>query len=394
MTSAEPGCARRKLNVVFVGAFKQTAKDGAVGGSLYAARSLVTSGLAERVRWMLVDTTGRSVPPPSIPVRAFFAVRRSVRFALTVGRPSADVALIFSGSHLGFLEKGVMALFSRAMGKAVVFCPRAGTMRDAVEKSGLQRWYVRFVLSRCDVVVCQGETWRTFYKQLTNLPYERLVSIPNWISLPDYSTIGRGRGSRGPVVFLYMGWIERSKGVLDLIQAVHRRRSDLGDALVVIHGRGSALNEAQSLAKELGLENRIRFGGWVLGEQKRAALGESDVLVLPSYREGMPNALLEGMAAGMAVIATRVGGIPDVVDDGTSGLLVEPADVEALGEALVRLAQNQGERERMAMAARETIARHHDLEKAWPQMLTAIRAAADRRPRVKGIRGRLWSSLR
>src|SRR5262249_2153283 len=101
-------------------------------------------------------------------------------------------------------------------------------------------------------------------------------------------------------------------------------------------------------------------------------------LVLPSYVEGMPNALLEGMAAGLPVIASRVGAIPDVVEDGVSGLLVEPRDVEALSRALARLADSPSDRWRMGKAAQDKIDRDHDAAVAVPRVVEALRAVSVR----------------
>ncbi len=142
----------------------------------------------------------------------------------------------------------------------------------------------------------------------------------------------------------------------------------------MICGKGSVLPEAQRLVTELALDGLISFEGWVLGEQKRAVLAESDVLVVPSHREGLPNALLEAMAAGMPVIAARVGAIPDVVEEGVSGLLIDSGDVDALARALARLAMDSDERARLGRAGQEKIARDHDIGVAWPRMLAAMRA--------------------
>jgi glycosyltransferase involved in cell wall biosynthesis len=374
--TAETGDAQA-LTVVFVGAFQPAAKDGATGGSLVAARSLVRSALAEHVRWVLVDTTGRSVPPPPLPVRALFAARRMVQFTSAVRRTNVDAALIFAGGSYGFVEKGTMALVARAAGKPVLFSPRSGTMIDDVTRSGIQRWFVRAVLSRCDRIICQGETWRRFYQELTGLPDERLVSIPNWIDTTEYAAIRRDPRPERPPTFLYLGWLETYKGVLDLLRAIHLRLEQLAGANVIICGRGSAGAEAQRLTERLGLQSGVSFRGWVLGEEKLSVLADSDVLVLPSHVEGMPNALLEGMAAGLPAIASRVGGIPDVVIDGETGLLFAPGDTDALSRALVRLAHDAAERMRMGRAAQDKIARDHDIRVAWPRMLKAMRSIAN-----------------
>lgn len=348
-----------------------------MGGSQIAARSLVSSRLAQHVHWVLVDTTSRSVPPPSLPVRALFAVSRLGAFVPAVMRSSTDATLIFASANFSFVEKGVMAMISKVAGKPVLMSPRSGAMLESLARSRLLRWFTRAVLSRCDLVVCQGETWRKFYQDLTGLPDHRLMSIPNWVSLAEFSSIRPLQLRDGPPVFLYLGWIEEYKGTLDLIHAVHRSRAELGAARVVICGRGGAMAEAQRLTETFGLQEVISFRGWVLGDQKRAVLAESDVLVLPSHLEGMPNAILEAMATGLPVIATRVGAIPDIVAEGATGLLIDAGDVAALAAALVRLAKDPVERLRMGRAAREKIARDNDIEVAWPRILAALRAVVD-----------------
>jgi glycosyltransferase involved in cell wall biosynthesis len=374
----------KPITVLFVGGFREKTGDGAVGGSLVAARSLVSSGIARHVEWILLDTTMRSVPGPPLPVRVLFAARRVVRFVLSARRDTTDLVLIFAGTNWGFVEKGVMALVAKAMGKPVLFSPRAGPMKDFL-RIPVAHAFAREVLSRCDRVICQGDTWTMFYRELTGLPERRVISIPNWVDLADFAFVPRTTQSDRATVILYLGWLERSKGVLDLIHAVDRYRSSLGNAKLILCGGGGAADEARELTRTLGLEDMISFPGWVHGEEKRRLLTSSDILVLPSHSEGMSNAVLEGMACGLAVLATRVGAIPDVVEDGRSGVLVEARDVDALGQALVRLVQDPEERARLGRGARETVARGHDLEGAWKRMLTVMHdALGDRRSRPQG----------
>jgi glycosyltransferase involved in cell wall biosynthesis len=196
----------------------------------------------------------------------------------------------------------------------------------------------------------------------------------------DYARMPRKAHDSEPPVILYLAWVERSKGVLDLIRAVHRFRSELEEARVVVCGGGSALTEAKELCRNLGVERVFSFPGWVHGDDKRRLLAGSHILVHPSHCEGMPNAVLEGMASGLAVVASRVGAIPDLVEDGRSGMLVEPGDADGLGRALVRLVQHPHERLRLGKAAREAVAREHDVEQAWRRILETMREAmAERR---------------
>jgi glycosyltransferase involved in cell wall biosynthesis len=105
-------------------------------------------------------------------------------------------------------------------------------------------------------------------------------------------------------------------------------------------GDGHYTSIARDFVAERGLNERVRFHGWLRGPQLRDALEAADVLVLPSWAEGMPNAVIEAMAAGVAVITTPVGSIKDFIIDGEHGLLVPPKDAKALESALRRVIED------------------------------------------------------
>jgi glycosyltransferase involved in cell wall biosynthesis len=99
-----------------------------------------------------------------------------------------------------------------------------------------------------------------------------------------------------------------------------------------------------------------RWLGWIEGEKLRGLYAESSIFVLSSTSEGMPMALLEAMSRGMAIAATAVGGVPEVLEDEVEGLLVSPGDIVALADALARLAADRDLRERLGRAARDRAA--------------------------------------
>src|SRR5690606_16750978 len=125
--------------------------------------------------------------------------------------------------------------------------------------------------------------------------------------------------------------------------------------------QGPLQDELEALHITLGLGDRFRFLGYRDGVPR--LLAAADVSVMSSVFEGFPLAVLEALAAGAPVVATRVGGVPDAVTDGIEGLLVDPGDVEALATAIVTLAADPARRRTMALAARERGA-GFDVEKA------------------------------
>lgn len=125
---------------------------------------------------------------------------------------------------------------------------------------------------------------------------------------------------------------------------VRRRRPDL-DAAFVIVGDGEMSGALKGLAESLGVADRVRFAGW--REDLAALYGALDIVALTSLNEGTPLALIEAMAAGKPVIATSVGGVPDIIEDGANGILVKNNDISAFAERLIALIEDKGLRQRL-----------------------------------------------
>ena len=129
-------------------------------------------------------------------------------------------------------------------------------------------------------------------------------------------------------------------------------------------------------ARALGIADALDFPGWVGGERKQALLERAALLVLPSHVENMPISVLEAMAAGDPVVATRIGAIPEMVEHGVTGLLVPPGDVPALAGALEELLADPARRERMGEAGRARAARHYSVDHVMPRLEAIYRESS------------------
>ncbi len=159
-------------------------------------------------------------------------------------------------------------------------------------------------------------------------------------------------------VALFVGHLTELKGVADLIEALGSM-TGASRPFAVLVGDGPLRAALEARVAELGLADSVHFAGKVPHDDVGAWLGACDVLVLPSRSEGLPTVVCEAMLAGRAVIASRVGGTPELVEDGATGMLVEPGDVPALAAALADVAHNPGRTEAMgelaAVRARDTL---------------------------------------
>jgi glycosyltransferase involved in cell wall biosynthesis len=218
------------------------------------------------------------------------------------------------------------------------------------------RRIVRDTLSRADRVVVLSSQWRDFFVREVGVPERKVVILYNPTSLPRELPARTGRTR---VQFLFLGRIGERKGAMHLLQAFGQLPVDLRARAHLIFAGDGEVDALRMAARELG--EAVQVHSWVDTVQRDALLAESDVFVLPSFQEGVPMAMLEAMAYGLPVITTPVGGIPDVVTDGTEGYLIAPGDVGALTRAMAALIENESLRLTLGTNAR-TRAERFDVE--------------------------------
>lgn len=172
------------------------------------------------------------------------------------------------------------------------------------------------------------------------------------VSVPPPAVAAAPAGAR-PNVVLFLGRLEARKGIYDLLDALAGVREAVPDVRLVCAGDGDRTGVAR-YAERLGIGDAVRFTGWVGPSGKRALLETAAAFVLVSYDEALPMSLVEAMSAGVPAIVSPVGGIPEVVQDGVSGLFVAPGDRQGLERRLKRLLLDRPLAERIGAAARES----------------------------------------
>ena len=155
---------------------------------------------------------------------------------------------------------------------------------------------------------------------------------------------------REPIV-LFVGWIAESKGVFDLLAAWERVAVACPHVELWIVGPDRTRGQFVREVRARGWEGRIKLTGLLPSHDVANLMRQAQILCLPSHGEGTPNCVMEALACGLPVVATRVGGIPDIVEDKKSGILVDKGDVQGLSAALVSLLRDSQERIRMGEAA-------------------------------------------
>ncbi len=253
---------------------------------------------------------------------------------------------VHMATQASFWRKAAFAVLVVVCGKPLVLHLHSGKM-PAYYQQQLGRFgqnLFRWLLRKATRVLVLTPEWLEWVQSVE--PACRAQVLFNPVLIPELDST-----PREPASILFLGRMDENKGVRLLLQAMVPLLAKYPDLLVRIGGDGD-WPAIEAFAQSLGLAGHVQYLGWVVGEDKRRLLACSTLYALPSYKEGLPMGVLEAMACGLPVVATSVGGIPSVRENGQHGLLIEPGSVAQLSAALDRLLADPALRLRMATAAR------------------------------------------
>lgn len=290
--------------------------------SVYRANGLFT---ADSCLYLTTAVEGSGVR------KLLIAALAMARFFVMLLKGRVALLHVHGASHSSFWRKQVFMRMARYFEVPVIFHLHGGEFRQFVDVRISTRARRRVVeaLGACRLILCLNEEVRAWLQAL--VPPVTVQVMPNPIDLRAHAQSGVVREHR----VLYLGRLERDKGVFDLLEAFANVAQHMPQSHLTLCGTGSAKDELEKWVQQNGIATQVTFPGWVDGDAKDMLLRQAGVFVLPSYAEGMPMAVLECMAAQTPVVATRVGAIADMLESGASGIVVEPRDIGALGDAIL-----------------------------------------------------------
>lgn len=263
-----------------------------------------------------------------------------------------DVCIAFFG-----IPSGPAAWLLRQLaGTPYIVSLRGGDVPGFLPKD-LGRWHfftvgiTRFLWRNAEAVVANSEGLRTLARNaLSSLDFKL---IPNGVDVELFHPATRKEEATGPVRLLFVGRLCPQKnvhGLLDSMKLLPKGKWELH-----LVGDGPLREELQAHARRFGLTEQVLFHGWVPREKLTRMYREAGIFVFPSMQEGMPNTVLEAMASGLPVVASRIEGCEDIIRDGQNGLLVPAGDIAALANALRRLLDDEKMRDYIGIAGRDTV---------------------------------------
>ena len=231
---------------------------------------------------------------------------------------------------------------------------------------------IKYMFRRADHIIVLGSSDYELMLSDLRLEPKRVTIIPNAVPAPPAATPETTPDANG-VRILFLGNLSRRKGVHDLVDALASARLARLPWRATLAGGGHELETFREQATRTGVADKIDFLGWLPTPEVRGLLASSDILVLPSYDEGLAMSVLEGMSYGLAIVCTPVGALAEAIEDSVSGLIVRPGDVDGLSLALWRCIDDAALRKRLRLGARKRFAAQYDVQlyppRYWPFMM-------------------------
>jgi len=336
------------------------------GGVAAVVSVLRHNGLFERERVRYVATHREG----SAAVKARGALSGFWQTLLACFSQRPSVVHVHAASRASFVRKSIVLLIARMAGCKTIFHLHGGGFRQfaTVEAGTLMRRWIRHTLEASSVVITLSNGWAGFVRGFA--PRSRVAVVPNSVPLPPASSVQEEPGR-----ILFLGRLEASKGVFELLGAGALLAAKFPSLRLVFGGEGDA-EALRKKAAGLGIGERVELPGWLGARERDEQLARASVFCLPSHAEGLPMSMLEAMAAGRAVVASSVGGIPETIADGDNGLLVPPRDAAALAGRLEQVLGDEALRARLARNARVTIEQHYSTEVVCGQLSALYRELA------------------
>ena len=331
-----------------------------------ASRHGMVEGRSNRVTRLAARVAARLLER-----RHFEANLLAIRRALEAG-PRPDVIHIVNGGYPGAASCAAAAKAASDLGIPRKLFSVLST-HDPVHQR-VERAVERELLADVDVFVANSESGRQSLVRLRGFPPERVVTVHTGIPAPSPDAdaakklrslwLGDGELLVGTLGALYP--LKGHRYLIEALPAALRRAPGLRLAIV---GDGESLEALKAQARELGVERAVRFPGYFQGDAI-AALAAFDVLAHPtSQTEGLPYSVLEAMALGKPILATTVGGVPEAIENGVTGLIVPPASAPPLADALAALAGDPALARRLGDEARRRQRERFSLERATADTL-------------------------
>lgn len=236
---------------------------------------------------------------------------------------------IHGAANASFYRCRMFIRLAKKFGKKVILHEHAADFVEFFNAAGDKVDIIK-TINACDCLIVLSNSWKDYFASI-GIEESKIHVLNNIVSPPEAENKPHDDGK---LHLMYMGEISNRKGAFDLLKAVSYNKEYFKDRLLLRMGGNEVDGDIRTYIKEHGLEGFVSYEGWISGQKKTDCLTWEDVYILPSYNEGLPIAILEAMSYSHPVISTPVGGIPEVVENGVNGILVQPGNTHEIADAI------------------------------------------------------------
>ncbi len=319
------------------------------GGMTSVVDNYFNYGLNQKVDLKYIET----INDKNKFLKALKEIKGKIEFLTNVKK--YDIIHIHMASRRSTFRKGKYVRIAKKFNKKVILHIHGAEYKIFFnECNEKQKKYVIKTLNLADKIIVLSEEWKEYFSKLVNP--QKIVVIYNSIVLPE--DLKKDLETQN---LLFLGRFGKRKGIYDLIEVVSKLIVNYPNLKLYAGGDGE-IEKVEAMIKNKNMEKNVQLLGWVTGREKERILKEASFYVLPSYNEGMPMSLIEGMAYKNVCISTDVGGIPKVINNNVNGVIIKPGDKEKLYSALKKLLDNGELRQKLSNNARRTVEEKFNIE--------------------------------
>lgn len=325
------------------------------GGISGVVNNYYKAGLDKKVELCYIGTMVEGSKPRKMAqaVMAYFGFLRKL--------PSYEIVHVNMASDTSYFRKSFFIKTAKAFRKKIVIHQHGGDFEgfynSQLGDKGRKR--VRKVLSMGDAFLVLAPYFKDFFGGI--IDRDRIKVLPDAIQAPPPVSKEYGQHK-----LLFLGRICKAKGVGELLSVMPLLKEKYPDIKLYL---GGIFEDRELQKKTEALSGLVEWVGWICGEEKESYLKECDVFVLPSYFEGQSVSILEAMSYSCAVVASRTGGIPQMIKEGETGILVEPGNEQSLRQGIERALADDLLCETLGKAARKKVEEEFSMERNMKQLL-------------------------
>ena len=243
---------------------------------------------------------------------------------------SIEIVHIHGSSRGSFSRQYPFFLIAKQLfGKTIVYHVHSGAYDTFYSNaSAFKQRQIKYMVENSDVIASLSKEWKYYFS--SNFKAREVIIINNIVPFnlePKISVIE-------PLKILFLGKLGRNKGIFDLLECLRLNKSKFENKVELYVGGNGEVEKFKGLIDEYSLQKMVHYLGWVDGSKKEQLLQDSDIMILPSYSEGLPISLLEAMSFAMPLISTHVGGISNILFHNQNGQVIEPGNIEDLTKSI------------------------------------------------------------